>query len=267
MKKTSFGFKRQGNNFPQIAVAGFFMRGALMAAVAFGLFFASSSAQAAMVINGVNFTTVYDGNALPQNSTPAWSASGTNASVNAGVLTINTTAAQSTYYTTGGATGWSPTTDGSTVEFGLQVGSVASGATYTTSMGLYNGVKAYSLSFTDTGIVVSNSFGTFALDTTSDFVTYRFVLSANALASQTASLYVNNSSTALFSGYAGGGDSKNNFIRFGDASGSAGGIAKYDYVAFTNAGAYAPVPEPATVGLALLGLGIFAARRRHQSVA
>lgn len=237
-----------------------------MAAVAFGLFFASSSAQAAMVINGVNFTTVYDGNALPQNSTPAWSAAGTNASVNAGVLTINTTAAQSTYYTTGPATGWSPTNDGSTVEFGLQVGSVASGATYTTSMSLYNGVKAYSLSFTDTGIVVSNSFGTFALDTTSDFVTYRFVLSADALASQTASLYVNNSSTALFSGYAGGGASLN-FIRFGDASGIAGGIAKYDYVAFTNAGAYAPVPEPATVGLALLGLGIFAARRRRQSVA
>ncbi len=220
----------------------------------------SMPAQAVLFSDDVAFTTVYDGTALPQSSSPVWqalgqapgSATGISEEVVDGVLRLETPATGARYYRILSTGSWDGSTaTGSTVEFRLQVGSMAAGATNATIILLAVGDKAYSFYFRPMGITHG---GTNApvheFDTSSDFNTYRITLSPT----EGANLYVNGNVTPLISGYAGGAISPwTNHVYFGDASGSAGGVIYFDYFAFTNAGVFAPVPEPATVGLLLFG--------------
>ncbi len=99
-------------------------------ALALGLWSASPHAEAA-ILNGVDFSYIYDGSADPTN--PPWTlglgnGSGTSSG---GIFTITTTASENRYYlmTAGSGVPWNATaSDGTTVEFRMQVASQASGA-------------------------------------------------------------------------------------------------------------------------------------------
>jgi hypothetical protein len=220
------------------------------------------------VINGVDFTTVYEGNVLPTAATPAWSGVVTGSAVanspSAGILTLSTLVSENAYF----ETPWSASTP-TTLEFSMKVNSVDPAAFAATAIYFTNGgPKDYRIAFTSSAILVgdisgtpsnpSGTYATYAFDTTA-LTTYRITLEGGAL-----SLYLNNSPTAAVSGYTGTGDYTGNAFIFGDASGNVGGTSEWQYVAFTNDGAFAPVPEPAAVGLFAMGAAIFLSRSRSR---
>jgi hypothetical protein len=106
----------------------------------------------------------------------------------------------------------------------------------------------------DTKVFVSTNSAvvgrSYAIDTVSTLNTYRLTMGIDGL----VSVYINNGAAAVISGYAGQALSVDN-IDFGSLSTSVDGISKWDYLAFTNAGAFAPIPEPSIT--VLLGVGIF----------
>jgi|GEM_PF-2580310 len=228
----------------------------------------------AAIINGVDFTTVYTGTSLPENATPAWTATvnGTTSIVtpnspSAGILTIDTST-DYVYY----SRIWSASTD-TTLEISMQVDSVYTGNYASTSLYFTNGTKDYRIFFAPTAILVGDiggtpaaptgDFATYSFDTTGAFNTYRVTLESGSM-----SLYVNNSTTAAVSGYTGTANDTSNVVYFGDVSGTVAGVSEWEYLAFTNAGAYAPVPEPTSLGLFVAGLAtVLLTRRRKQRLA
>ena len=105
----------------------------------------------------------------------------------------------------------------------------------------------------------------FALDT--DLMrTYRVTYDGN-LATDRWKLYTEESLTPLWlSGSDNGGAFANipNQIIIGDySSGAFYGVTKWDYISWTDQGAFEPVPEPSTLALLLLGVATLIFRRRR----
>lgn len=76
----------------------------------------------------------------------------------------------------------------------------------------------------------------------------------------TVNLYINNNTNAAYSSSSIMYDSGQSGLLFGDASDPAeGGVTQWDYLRWTDAGAYAPIPEPSTLILiafaGVIGMG------------
>lgn len=227
----------------------------------------------AAVINGVEFTTVYDGSALPASPWASLPGPQTgSATIVDGALKLNTAASQTRYYQIAYNSAnpiWDGSiaadTPGTTIEFRLKVESVTSDATNAAVIYFSTGTKGYSFYFKSDEIRASSATtgAVQALDT-SVFHTYRITLSGNE--GGVANFYIDGVYISSLSGISGVGSITTNHIYFGDPSGNTGGVTYWDYMAFTNAGAFAPIPEPATAMLLLGGMaGVFFIARRREA--
>ncbi len=223
----------------------------------------SSTAMGALISTDVDFTTVYTATVVPNSATPKWTLnlSQGSASVAGGVLVMNTPQSSGRYYSLSEETWDGGTATGSTIEFSLKVISTAEGATAGATQFMFStGSKLYTFNFSETGVATQTGGYSVSYDTTSDFTVYRITLSEGGI----ASLYANHSSTPLIADYS-GSDNSNNKISFGDSSNSIGGISHWEYVAFTNQGSFAPIPEPTSVSLLGVTLLLGARLCRRQS--
>lgn len=215
------------------------------------------------------FDYEYTGDYLPTDplTVPAWqeplAPKNTTASASGGILTIASTALDGyLFYRQTPSESWNGALSlGSTIEFVLRVDSQLQDAGFSQSVGIFTGTHAAVVVFTSTSVVngaIFGNFASYALDT-SNFHTYRFTTTNTGL----LSLYVDNDPTAAFAVQMEA--STGNYMEFGATTAFGGGTVEWDSVRWTNDGAFAPVPEPAT--LALLGLTsllIIPLRRRLQ---
>ncbi len=228
----------------------------------------------AALINDVDFTTYYSASSnvrpnaatgVSPNETPNWTSAqnGTATStVSNNIMTLYTTASDNLFYTMGNTNpqNWNGAygagTLGTTIEFSLKV-DAQTGSTGAVQL-IFAGAttQAFSMLISANKITLataSNGSGvSYTFDTTSDFHTYRLTQAGDG--SSSINLYIDNNSVPIISGYSGYDvGSTSNLIRFGDFSGSVGGTSEWEYIAFTNAGAFAPVPEPGSLALISLG--------------
>ncbi len=144
----------------------------------------------------------------------------------------------------------------------MRVASQISGTTYANNIYFSTGAKDYRFYISATQVTVGNIGSAFTIldvDMT-EFQTFRLTITGDG----SLSLYLNNSTTAAVSNYNGTSVQTTRFFYFGDAGGG-GGVVDWEYVALTNQGAFAPVPEPAAVyamaGVVLAGV-LFQRRRK-----
>jgi len=214
------------------------------------------------------FEHTYTGDYLPNDpqTQPTWdqifSGPNSTASVSGGVLTIDaaTDSGGLRAYRTVPA-GWNGSASlGNTIEFVLKVDSQAPGRTWSQSIALNTGAYGATITLSLTAITngeISGNSATYALNTTS-FHTYRFTTSDVGL----LSLYVDNNPTAAFAVQMEVVDPAANYVDFGTTTSYGGGTVQWDSISWTNAGAFAPVPEPASVVLlGLAGLLVIPIRR------
>lgn len=112
------------------------------------------------------------------------------------------------------------------------------------------------------GWVSFSDSGNYAINTTA-FHTYRITSTSSG-----ANLYIDGAETAVLT--SSGISSSNNYISFGDDTGGniGAGTSYWDYVYYTNNGAFAPVPEPHSAALLLGGIGfVLILWRRNRRVA
>jgi MYXO-CTERM domain-containing protein len=204
----------------------------------------------------------YDGVAVPESSTPAWaryydgdySASG-------GILTVTTPGTHGgsdpgylEFQQTGS---WSPSGAGTTVEVRLKT--IYNGPNgWAGGMAISTGTEAWPI-FIGGGFITVSGGGTgdLAINTSDAFHTLRFTTDET---SGDVNLYVDGNTTPAHTW--GSSASGSNVLAFGVTNGvQTGGQIEWDYIQWTNDGAFAPVPEPAA--LSLLGLGALALRRRR----
>ncbi len=234
--------------------------------VAGALFAFSNPSHGLIISDDVDFSVNYQAASglLPSAATPVWtrvgSAGGTTGStLISGALVFNTPLSGDRIFRIQNSTGnWDgSTTTGSTIEFSLKVESVAPEAAAATSIYFSTGTRGYIFHFNSDSILYGSA--SVAHDTTVVFQRYRITLDPDG----NANLYANDNATPLISGYFGTTPSiTTNHIYFGDPGGTVGGIAHWEYIAYTNAGAVAPVPEVTTLSMALFGGVLLIAGRR-----
>lgn len=155
------------------------------------------------------------------------------------------------------------TATGSTVEFRMKVNSqnalATNGAVQLIVYGT-NTDKRFEVTLSDSGAGFFE--GTKHAHDTSVFNTYRLTFGGSS-----ASLYLNGGTTAIATNTVGGSDFGVNLLRIGDISSTDAilGVSEWEYIRWTNAGQFAPVPEPATFAAltGLLALGAIMLRRRR----
>lgn len=230
-----------------------------------------------VIIDGVTWSVNYTGDYLPNNalSDPAWTTlfqgGSATATVAGGILTYNSPAnADQTYAEMANTAYWNGGSGGSldnTTEFRMKLQS--SGAPYDAAeMYIFDSSKYFKFTiheddpFTpgNQGYVSLGSGGNIVLDV-DVYNTYR-VLTFN---DGTANLYINGVA-AYGTPVNATGASATNKINFGDLSSGGGGVSDWDYVRWTNAGAFVPVPEPQTGVLILGGLSLLGILRRRSQV-
>jgi hypothetical protein len=209
----------------------------------------------------VPFTHSYTGDALPQDplTVPQWTkvldsdeaGPNTTESASGGILTVFTASVPDFIeYRQDGGGAWNPTALGSTVETRLKVDFNSEGASYAGDLVILTGARGWFMRFGTGSINEVLGGGTLEMDTSSAFHTYRFTTTEAANAP--LNLYVDGSTTPAIT-FA-GVDTGSNRLGFGDATTSLeGGQIQWDYIDWTNAGAFAPVPEPSTLALMALG--------------
>ncbi|MGN6505538.1 MAG: MYXO-CTERM sorting domain-containing protein [Tepidisphaeraceae bacterium] len=213
------------------------------------------------------FTTQYSGDALPESSVPAWEKYFADAqdvgTVNNGVLTVSTTTDNGgggdLLYRQSPGTAWNPTSAGSTLEIRMKI-DTANGSSGGADFGFGDGTKYAIFSFGTSGITEYQGGGSITTTTNDAFHTYRFLMPS---ASDTITLYIDGTLASTFTATASGA----NRIDFGDTLRADMGQSQWDYVSWTNDGVVAPTstPEPAALGVALLGGVGMLRRRRHRS--
>lgn len=213
----------------------------------------------------VVWTTQYTGDALPNEapSDPLWEkvtyGEGPTASVENGILTVDAPYNTALVYLAPNAS-WAPTILGSTLEVRLKVDTLAPGATWSQTLSISTGTTNFYIGFSPNKVQDFNTGSSFYfMDTTDDFHTYRFTISGT----DTLALYVDGNMTAAFSGDTGGASAASPSVFFGVAGSPANaGQVQWDYVQWTNAGSFAPVPEPASVALIGFAIGALFLRRK-----
>lgn len=215
------------------------------------------------------FNYEYTGDFLPTDplTIPTWQQPlpgvNTTASASGGILTIASTATDGyLFYRQTPSEAWNGSASlGNTIEFVLRVDSQLPAVGWSQSVGIFTGSYGAILVFTSSSVVngaLGGEFASYSLDT-SLFHTYRFTTSDTGL----LSLYVDNNPTAAFAVQMQA--STGNYMEFGATTAFGGGTVEWDSISWTNAGAFAPVPEPATLALlGLTGLLIIPLRRRLQ---
>lgn len=202
----------------------------------------------------------YSGDAVPESSTPAWARYyDGDYSASAGILTVTTPGTHGgsdpsflEFQQTGS---WLANGAGSTVEVRLKTDANAPGFDWAGSLFLSTGTQFWGLLIGE-NYITALGVGDYAITTDDTFHTYRFVVSNEA--SGSLSMYVDGNTTPAHT-FA-GTPSGSNLMVFGDSSSASQGQIQWDYIQWTNDGAFAPVPEPAA--LSLLSLGALALRRR-----
>lgn len=240
------------------------MKGLMFTLGAAAIVFGASNALAALVEADYQ----YDGNALPQNSTPAFSVyfdvpPDISETVSNGILTLNSPYGKDHLYRYYGAA-WTPGAAGTTVETRVKLDSVSSGAFGAGDITLITNTASWTWQFRTDRLTEQGGNGTLlyadlpgGLDPTDGFHDFRFAITGE---SGPVNLYIDGNPTPAFTWTTGGG-SNGARIDWGDNLGTSGGQMEWDYIQWTNDGAYAPVPEPAS--LSLLALGALALRRRR----
>ncbi len=209
-------------------------------------FAAAYSALADTEINGVEFSYVYDGSALPLSTDWRMPLGNGSASSDGNTFTITTTASENRYYLMTAddeSSSWDATvSDGSTIEFCSRIISEHSSSTAgSVTLTVSNGSRNFSFSLWKDKVGINGDPATFqTVDTTQENV-FRLLLSGTG-ATATMSVYLNGQTTPIISNYTSLSANANNRIYFGDPSGAFGGASQWRYIAFTNEGAYAPAP-------------------------
>lgn len=176
----------------------------------------------------------YEGDVLPQNSTPAWSVflddtGGTGGSVSGGILTTTTAAANQSlgYRLWGGSPGgWNPTAAGSIVDVRVKVVSQAPGAGRAADFLIATGSKAWLVRWGESRISEELFGGGFDFNTTDAFHTYRFGVTG---LDGPLNIYVDGdtSPSVTFDGLASTTPSR---LDFGDQLDGDGGTVQWDYI-------------------------------------
>jgi hypothetical protein len=215
------------------------------------------------------FTASYEGDALPQASVPPWDRvfNEGSESVSGGILTVSTpsgSASQAYYLNGGSGLAWDPTGGlGSTIDLRLKVDSQDGGVGTAGACNfvIATGSQAWIMQIGSNVIGEKLAGGpTPTIDTTDAFHVYRFTVDG---VGGPLNLYVDGgqSPLATWAGVGSGTDA----LRFGDDQSSVGGQVQCDYIRWTNAGAFAPVPEPSLLSLAGIGcMSMLRKRRAHR---
>lgn len=215
------------------------------------LLFAGSS----MVVHGgevsgtVAWTHSYDAKVLPndKNCDPVWGvplpvpSPADTSTIEDGALVIATgpEARDWNFYRLDGGPekAWSPTVAGSTVEVKLRVVNQVPGDGSAQSLVMATGRNSYNVRFSTTGLYLGES-QKFTLNTTNAPHVYRFVLEEDG----EGAVYIDGDSrpAATFTGER----SNQSYLDFGDCSEGQGGTCEWNYVRWTNEGAFPPPGAP-----------------------
>jgi hypothetical protein len=193
---------------------------------------------------------VYTPTTLPEDATPAWTRSGTEAaSIGGGFLTVSDTGTTSGEYLEWSLAETADNATGNTMEASIRVNSIGfadvAGGDYPVIMHIGDGTRRDWLYFQDlTSVGLASTGETFSLDATV-FHIYRLLLQGSQ-----SQLYVDGSLALEGTGII---NSSLPVYLFGADSNQSTGNADWGYVAYDNTGAV--VPEPST--LLLLGAGLF----------
>lgn len=233
------------------------------AAIALG----ASYAQAALL---PNMDYEYSGDALPESSSPAWSRYfDGDVSVSGGILTVTTPGTHGgsdiDYSETRiiGGTGqpWNPTGAGTTVEIRVKTDYNVSGHSWAGAIRIDTENRFWWMLIGEGYITDNAGGGDLPIVTNDAFHTYRFVISNEATGP--LDLYVDGNTTPAHS-WAGASTSGTSRIAFGDLGNAEQGQIQWDYIQWTNDGAFAPVAVPEPAALSLLGLGALTLIRRRK---
>jgi hypothetical protein len=221
------------------------------------LAWASSLATAAISVTWANR---YEGNVMPASNSPPLNEVSLSASTDGNLLTINGTSGGYAALgpDNGGSTAWNGNAaSGSTLEFRMKVDSVTSTYGAYMELGGTSGFAGLKLSATQAITFGASGDGTPFNVTTTAFHTYRMTL-----ASGVVNFYLDGNETPFSTRNV--SSSPYNAFDFGYGTGAARGTSEWDYVRWTNAGAFA-APEPSTAAAVALGLAmlIYSARARR----
>lgn len=212
----------------------------IIAATATALVLIVPSAQA------TDFTDSYQADDLPQSAstTPSWvkmhdDTGGTGESVADSILAVKTALSENIVYRLTGGTGlaWDPTEVGSTVEMRLKV-DIQNGSAGAGSFEIRSGRQLWGIVFYLNAVGIQIGKGKPVLmDTTDGFHVYRFTLAGNG---GPLKLYVDGGESPVASWE--GVEDTATLLDFGATITDVNGEVQWDYIRWTNQGAFEPVP-------------------------
>lgn len=241
--------------------------GMTVAIGALGLAAATVDADTNFVANGTLWDVGYTADFLPNDpgSNPAWNTlyvgAGSSATVSGGLLTMTRpTSGNGILYAEMDPANWDGNSGGSaenTVEFRMRGLNGQANADFTARLFFGDGLApGWAFQFDDNRVYLGSQ--QYTIDTTA-FHTYRITESSGV-----ASLYVDNAPTPVLSGVVGNSYTANALF-FGNDVSSLVGSTDWDFVRWTNEGAFAAVPEPTSVMLLLVGGAALLRLKRGQS--
>lgn len=203
-------------------------------------------------------TASYEATTIPQNATPGWSGPGDSPSGSYaadGELTLTTMVGNNRYFNTG--TSWSDDVarnTGYTVEFRMRVDEITDTQRGPALFRVADGVQLVELEWRANQVVWNATTGTAASVIIDPTVYHTYRIAYDPSANDNAGAYAAWIDGELISEALAGNNTTVNYVLFGDTSNSRyGGTTTWDYVRWDTTGAYAPIPEPASLAMLVLG--------------